>query len=139
MTFLAANVIVDARATLIFLGFLDGQLHGPLHTYLGTLVLAVILTSGVLLVVSQFPETARFSSRPESVSAVALASISGTWLAVTLDAFLYGEMQPFYPLGGNPLHGLVGPLSIYGFCAIAFIIGAGRAGVVLVNRWSVSG
>lgn len=102
-TFLIANVIVDVRAMLVFFGVLSGPLHGPLHTYLGAFVLALVLAGSVLLVARRYPLLAQqVSSRPESVTAVSLASVSGTWLAVTLDAVLYPDMQPFYPLVGNP-------------------------------------
>jgi membrane-bound metal-dependent hydrolase YbcI (DUF457 family) len=131
-TFLIANVIVDVRATLVFFGVLSGPLHGPLHTYLGASVLAFVLSGSVLLFSRRFPSIAQqVSSRPESVTAVTLASIAGTWLAVTLDAILYPEMQPFYPLSGNPWYGLTSYFVIYGLCALAFLIGIGITGASL--------
>lgn len=141
VTFLVANVIVDMRATLVFFGVLSGPLHGPLHTYLGAFVLALVLAGGVLLVSRRFPGIAqRMSSRPESVTAVALASIAGTWLHVTLDAILYPAMQPFYPLSGNPWYGLASYFVIYGLCAFAFLIGVSVTGVSVVRkRWRATG
>lgn len=34
-TFVAANVMIDWRAALVFLDLMDGPLHGWVHTYLG--------------------------------------------------------------------------------------------------------
>lgn len=137
ITFLIANVIVDMRATLVFFGILSGPLHGPLHTYLGAFALAVVLAVCVLLFSRRFPKIAQqVSSRPESVPAVALASIAGTWLHVTLDAILYPNMQPFYPLSGNPWYNIASSFAIYGLCALAFLIGGSAAGISTVwNRW----
>ena len=104
VTFLIANVITDVRATLVFFGVLAGPLHGSLHnTYLGAFAVALVFAGGVLLFSRQFPRLAqRMSSQSESAKAVVLASVSGTWLHTTFDAFLHPDMQPFYPLSGNP-------------------------------------
>jgi membrane-bound metal-dependent hydrolase YbcI (DUF457 family) len=141
VTFLIANVIVDVRATLVFFGLLSGPLHGPLHTYLGAFVLALVLAGSVLLFSRRSSSIAQqVSSRPESVTAVGLASIAGTWLAVTLDAILYPAMQPLYPLSRNPWFGLLGASTIYGLCVLAFLIGGGVAGISIIwNRWQASG
>lgn len=140
LTFLIANVVVDLRATIVFFGFLSGPLHGPLHTYLGALALAFVLAGSVLLFSRRFPTVAQLvSSRPESRLPVVLASIAGTWLAVTLDAILYPEMQPFYPLSGNPWYGLASSFTIYGLCALAFLIGASATGISVVwKRWQAT-
>jgi membrane-bound metal-dependent hydrolase YbcI (DUF457 family) len=141
VTFLIANVIVDVRATLVFFGILSGPLHGPLHTYLGAFVLALILAGSVLLFSHRYPSIAQqMSSRPDSVSAVVFASVAGTWLHVTLDAILYPEMQPFYPLSGNPWYDLATSAMIYGLCAFAFLVGAGATGISAVwRRWQTTG
>lgn len=141
VTFLIANVIVDVRATLVFFEILSGPLHGLLHTYLGAFALAVVLAGSVLLFSRWFPTIAQqVSSRPESVPAVALASIAGTWLHVTLDAILYPEMQPFSPFSGNPWYGLASVFTIYGLCALAFLIGGSVAGISVVwKRWQATG
>jgi membrane-bound metal-dependent hydrolase YbcI (DUF457 family) len=140
VTFLIANVIVDMRATLVFFDVLSGPLHGPLHTYLGAFVLALVLAGSVLLFSRWFPSVAqRVSSRPESVAAVSIASVTGTWLHVTLDAVLYSEMQPFYPLAGNPWYGLTSYFVVYGSCALAFLIGVSVTGLSVVwKRWGTA-
>lgn len=141
LTFLVANVIVDVRATLVFFGVLSGPLHGPLHTYLGAFALAVVLAGSVLLFARRYPSVAQqMSSRPESVKAVGVASVAGTWLHVTLDAILYPNMQPFYPLAGNPWYGLTSSAIIYGVCVLAFLLIVGIVGIPAAwKRWQETG
>lgn len=138
VTFLVASVILDVRATLVFFGVLSGPLHGPLHnTYLGAFAVALVFAGGVFLFSRRFPSIAQWiSSRPESARAVTLASVSGTWLHVTLDAITHAGMQPFYPLAGNPLYGLIGFFTIYGLCVLAFVVFVGVTGISAIRkRW----
>ncbi|WP_185715515.1 hypothetical protein [Halocatena pleomorpha] len=135
-TFLVASVILDVRAALAFLGIIRGPTHGPLHdTYLGATAVALVFAGCVLLFARRFPEIARrVSSRPVSAKSVTLASVSGTWLHVTLDVFTHSSgMQPFYPLPGNPLYGLVGPFTIYASCVLAFLLCGGIVGVSVLR------
>lgn len=128
--FLVGNVVVDVRAMLVFFGLLSGRLHGPLHTYLGATVLAGVLAGCVFGATRIAPGVMnRLRSCPDSVWSVGLASVAGTWLAVTLDAILYAEMQPFAPLSGNPLHGLTSPGVVYGGCTLALVVG----GIALIQ------
>jgi membrane-bound metal-dependent hydrolase YbcI (DUF457 family) len=136
LTFVVAGVILDVRAALVFVGVLSGPKHGFLHnTYLGALVVALVFAGIVLLIFRQFPSIAQqISSRPESPKAVVLASVAGTWLHVTLDAFTHSGMQPFYPLSGNPLYGLIGGVILYGLCVLAFIVFFGIVVISLVRN-----
>lgn len=132
-TFLLANVVTDARAVLVFLDVLSGPLHGPLHnTYLGAFVVAIAFAAVVLSLIRRFPSVANWlSSRPTSAKAVVLASVAGTWLHTTIDAFVHSGMRPFFPLAGNPFYELTAQLSFsanivfYVGCAIAFVLGVG--------------
>lgn len=146
-TFLLANVITDVRATLVFFDVLSAPRHGMVHnSYLGAFVVALGLAGSVLLFARQYPTTAHeISSRPESVTAVTLASVAGTWLHTTLDAFHHPDMQPFYPLPGNPLYELTSYLTfsedvlVYGGCALAFLLAGGLIGISAVwKRWQAT-
>lgn len=135
LTFLVANVVVDVRATLVFFGVLTGRIHGPLHTYIGATLLAVVLAGGVLGCARWAPDVMnRVSSRPDSVGAVVLASITGTWLHVTLDSVLYLDIQPFAPLSVNPLYGATSMGVIYAGCVLALGLG-GVASLPLLHNW----
>lgn len=127
VTFLIASVILDVRAMLVFFDLLPEPLHGPFHnTYLGALVVALGFAGCVLLFSRRFPSIVqKISTKPESVKSVTLASVAGTWLHVTLDAFGHSGMQPFYPFSGNPLYRLIDPFLVYGLCMLAFLVFAG--------------
>lgn len=135
VTFLIASVILDVRASLVFFGILPGPNHGLFHnTYLGALVVALGFAGCVLLFFRQFPSIAqKLSTRPESVKYITIASVAGTWSHVTLDAFTHSEMQPFYPLAGNPLYHLISPFLVYGLCMLAFLVFAGIAVVLIIQ------
>jgi membrane-bound metal-dependent hydrolase YbcI (DUF457 family) len=143
VTFLMASVITDVRAILVFFGILSGPLHGMLHnTYLGSFAVALGFAGSVLLFSRRYPSIAQqISSRPESVAAVVLASVAGTWLHVTLDGFLHPDMQPFYPLAGNPLYhfGGIAWVIIYGLCILTFPVFMGMVGISAVwKRWQAT-
>lgn len=135
LTFLAANVIVDVRATLVFFGVLSGRVHGPLHTYLGATLLAGVLAGGVFGCARWAPAVMdRVSSRPDSVGAVLLASITGTWFHVTLDSILYLDIRPFAPLSINPLYGATSMIVVYAGCVIALGLGV-VVSLPTLNNW----
>jgi membrane-bound metal-dependent hydrolase YbcI (DUF457 family) len=52
---------------------------------------------------------------------MAAAGVLGAWLHVLLDALLYAEMNPFYPLATNPLHGYVSAPVLYALCAACLV------------------
>lgn len=138
VTFLIAAVITDVRAVLVFFDVLSGPMHGLLHnTYLGSFAVALVLAGSVLLFTRRFPSISQqISTRPESVPAVVGASVAGTWLHVTLDAFTHAGIQPFYPLAGNLLFGSVGVFVIYGVCVLALLLFVGFAGLsAMWKRW----
>lgn len=135
VTFLVANVIVDVRATLVFFGVLSGRVHGPLHTYLGATLLAGVLAGGVLVCARWAPDVMeKLSSRPDSVGAVVVASVAGTWLHVTLDSMLYTDIRPFTPLSINPLYGAASFGGVYAGCVLALGLG-GVASLPVLRNW----
>lgn len=107
-TFLAANVIIDWRATLVFFGFWDGPLHGWVHTYIGAILMAIILGAVMIYARPLIDEEIREMKITQKVTRkkIFLAAFTGTFLHVTLDAFHHPDMQPFMPFDFNPLFGL---------------------------------
>jgi membrane-bound metal-dependent hydrolase YbcI (DUF457 family) len=53
------------------------------------------------------------------------ASFVGTFSHVFLDSLLYPEMNPFYPVFGNPFVGLFSFEAVYNFCVFVGLIGFG--------------
>ncbi|MFB0543285.1 MAG: hypothetical protein ACETVR_00740 [Candidatus Bathyarchaeia archaeon] len=124
-TFLVSNVIVDLEPFLILSLGLPGPLHGSFHSYtLGTLVALGTTLLMVLMRPLTRPIMSLFRLRQESsLKKVLVTALLGLYLHVTLDAFLYHEMRPFYPLWPNPLWGWASRPTVYQFCILSFLPG----------------
>jgi membrane-bound metal-dependent hydrolase YbcI (DUF457 family) len=129
-TFILANVIVDVEPLLALFFRLDYPLHGYLHTF----VLAFFLGIGLSLVMFFFEKYLQSiyklflletDSNPR-IGAFIVAGVFGAMLHVLLDAPLYSDIQPFYPLTtANPMLGAVSSSQVY-----AGTIWAGVFGIV---------
>jgi len=119
---IAGSVIIDLNFFLFLI--LGHPIHGIVHTYAAASVLSVVLL--VSLVV--FKDRAnRLRTRyrfklPGSTMAVATGAFVGTFTHVFFDSLLYAEMDPFYPVRGNPfIYGgnpLVPFAIVYGVTAV---------------------
>jgi membrane-bound metal-dependent hydrolase YbcI (DUF457 family) len=103
-TFLIANVIVDVEPLLVLVFGLDYPLHGFFHSFLGGAIVALVLT----LVINRIRETVspllaffRLEQR-SSLRSILLAALSGVYLHILLDARMYGDIRPLYPLEADP-------------------------------------
>jgi membrane-bound metal-dependent hydrolase YbcI (DUF457 family) len=59
-----------------------------------------------------------------TVAKMMASGLLGAWLHVLIDAVLYREMNPFWPVRGNPLHGIVPYSAVYATCEILLIAAA---------------
>lgn len=107
-TFVAANVMIDWRAALVFLGLLDGPLHGWVHTYLGASLMALSLGGAMIYMRPWMDEALREMKIKQKFSRqkIFIAAFSGAFLHITIDALHHPYMQPFFPLDIRPLFGL---------------------------------
>jgi membrane-bound metal-dependent hydrolase YbcI (DUF457 family) len=103
-TFLIANVIVDVEPLLVLVFSLDYPLHGFFHSFIGGTVVALFLA----LVMNRIRETVspllalfRVEQR-SSLNSILCASMFGVYLHILLDARIYGDIRPLYPLNANP-------------------------------------
>ena len=120
---LLGSIIVDVEPlSFLILGL--PVLHLFFHTFLGATILALILALIVFLLQELFGGIMRVFLLPQKTSPmnITLAVLIGAYSHIILDAFLYPEMQPFWPLLGNPFLGLVSSSTVYLFCIICFII-----------------
>ena len=127
-TFVVASVLVDLEPLAVLVFGLPGPLHGFFHSFLGASVAAVLLAV-VMLRVRGFLEPVYVFLRVEGGRGpwrFLVAALLGTWSHVLLDAPLYGDLRPFYPLGGNPLFGvdLYLGLGAYRFCLLSGVVGS---------------
>ena len=124
-TLLIASVIVDIEPFCIIFFNLDYPLHGFFHSFLGGSVVAV-LTAIILYYLKDWIKKimAIFKLvQDSSFNKILWTSFFGVYFHLLLDAFLYKDMKPFYPLENNPFLGLFSSQQIYLFCSLSFLVG----------------
>ncbi len=135
ITFGIAQIAMDIEPGI---GMLTGVevLHGPSHTIVGALIIA-------LLVMLVSPGICSFLLRrwnkevlhyklpwltealPVSKGAVIFGAFFGTLSHVLLDSLMHHDMRPLFPYSdANPMMGLIAHDVIYQLCAIAGVLGA---------------
>jgi len=123
-TFIGANLIVDIEPLLVFTGLLkDYPLHGYLHTFLTSLIAGSLLGYGMFYVDSflrtYFKGLALVGEGHEGLRNYILAGVLGWALHVLLDAPLYYDIKPLYPLLTNPF--LIGQDYVHPYLNLTFL------------------
>ena len=125
-TILVASVILDLEPFLVILLRSNYPLHGFFHSFLGGTVIILPLTLIMFKIRPTLdPITNFFKIKQEpSFAKILVASIIGIYLHLLLDAPLYSDMQPFFPLTFNPFLNTSGLAvnTIYIFCGYCFLI-----------------
>ncbi len=121
-TFILGNLVLDLEGFTVILFGLSYPLHGYLHTVLFAVVVGLLL--GIAMYALEKPMQAFYkkiqleNSNTLKLPSFLLAGVLGSVLHVLFDAFLYSEMQPFFPLTLNPLLNFGVPISsVCSFCA----------------------
>jgi membrane-bound metal-dependent hydrolase YbcI (DUF457 family) len=124
-TIFIASVILDLEPLAILLLNLPLPLHGFFHTYVGATIIAGILAFSIWpfrnylnAIVSLFG-----IHQVSTLRTIIPASIIGTYTHIFLDSFVYAEMNPLYPLIGNPFFELVSSQSVYSLCVFSGFLG----------------
>jgi membrane-bound metal-dependent hydrolase YbcI (DUF457 family) len=115
---IVASVIVDIEPLLMNLQ------HLFFHSYVGAMIAAILVAALALPLKRQIEWISThlvFLPQKATLRNILAASLLGVWLHVFLDSFLYPEMQPFFPLHGNPFLYLVSSATIYGIAFWSFI------------------
>jgi len=117
-----------------------GTLHGPpLHTFIGsTILLAPPLTALIFMLKKPIQTTTsllKLNQKP-TLPKILAGTLIGLYSHILLDAILYTEMQPFYPLTTNPLlsQSTNRYYEIYTACTICFIIALAMYGFYLWKK-----
>jgi membrane-bound metal-dependent hydrolase YbcI (DUF457 family) len=129
-TLIVSSIIPDLEPFYVIYSHAYGYpLHGFFHSYLGATILAVSVALTVYPlrnVLDKIMMIFRISQK-SSLKKILFTSFVGVYFHVFLDSFLYEEMNPFYPLLGNPFVKLLsayGSYSIvYGFCSVTALLG----------------
>jgi membrane-bound metal-dependent hydrolase YbcI (DUF457 family) len=121
--FILANVAIDIEPLTVMILNLSYPLHGYAHSFLGSGLVGALWGvigfkgKGILHRAMQF-----IGLRYETTMTKAIISgIFGALCHVLLDAPIYTDIKPFYPLASNPLYGLVPENTMYLFCSILFV------------------
>ncbi|MCP8321287.1 MAG: DUF4184 family protein, partial [archaeon] len=95
-----SSVIPDLEGLLILTFHLSLPLHGFFHTYLGASILGVVTAIIVYYLYRLLRKImALFMlDQKSSFKRILYTSLFGVYSHIFLDSFLYGEMNPFYPL-----------------------------------------
>lgn len=122
------SVILDVECIYKIL-IKDYLLHaGFFHSFIGAIITGTILGLGLYLFSNKIYRFRHWIGieQKSSFPMIILVSIIGTVSHVFLDAFLYPEMKPFYPLTVNPLYNhstiIVTQILVYLFCIFCFIL-----------------
>ena len=135
ITFGIAQIAMDIEPLI---GMLIGTevLHGPSHTIVGALIialLAILVAPGIcnFLLGRWNKEVVHYKlpwlveALPVSKAAVIFGAFFGTLSHVLLDSLMHHDMRPFFPFSAaNPSMGLITHDEIYQLCAIAGVLGA---------------
>lgn len=122
---LLASIIVDVRSIYCF--FIGNcQLHGFFHTFAGAAILGLLVIGLVFALRNPLSKISKIMKIEEDYSLKSIISggIIGVLVHITLDAFLYPEVHPFWPIEWDTL--LLGALSnsvVYVLCMFGFLIG----------------
>ena len=124
-TVMIASVILDLEPLTVILFDLSMPLHGFFHTYLGATIVALLLSIGIFPFRRYLNQmVSLFGLEQESsLRNIIPASFIGTYSHVFLDSFLYFEMNPFYPVLGNPFLGILSSGIVYNLCLVLGFIG----------------
>jgi hypothetical protein len=110
-TFVAANLIVDWRAALVFLGLwpFGGPLHSWPSTYLGALFFGLSLAATMIYIRPHLQNALEQMKIKQSFSRMKIfaSAVPGVVVHVTLDAFHHPNIQPFLIEGIRPFFGLM--------------------------------
>jgi membrane-bound metal-dependent hydrolase YbcI (DUF457 family) len=131
LVFTWAQVVIDLQPLLAVLTG-RGEHHGITHTIIGAAVLG-----GLAAVTAKYPVDWVLSlrNRPKvtlSWKTVLISAWVGTFSHILLDALIYSDMVPFWPLmESNPFLIGISHFAMICFCVVSCVIGAAFWGV----RW----
>jgi hypothetical protein len=125
-TFVVANLIVDWRAALFFLGLwpFGGTLHSWPSTYPGALLSGLLLASVMIYARPFMDNSLREMKIVQDVSKqkIFASAVLGVLLHVTLDAFHHPNIQPFIIEGFRPFFGFMTTSQVRMLCLGSLVL-----------------
>lgn len=98
------SIIIDIDFFLFLL--IGTPIHGHFHSFLGATIISIIL---ILVIHNSQSLIIRIKKEfrweiESNLKSISLGAFIGTFSHIIYDAFLYKEMEPFYPINGNSLY-----------------------------------
>jgi len=103
-TFLIASVIIDIEPFLVLSLHLNYPVHGFFHSLLGGSIIALILAGIMILIRKYLTPLMSFFKLEQKVSykKIIFASLFSIYIHILLDATMYWDIKPLFPLDFNP-------------------------------------
>ena len=124
-TLLIASVIMDIESIMVIVFNLPYPLHGVLHSFFGAFLAAFLLILVMKFLREYFSQVLIVFKVKQDITlrSISIGAFLGTFSHVLLDAPLYEEMNPLFPLAGNPfwIESSFASLYISLFCAYCFL------------------
>lgn len=117
------NVFINFESYVTIILRSNYPQHGYVHTYLiGTpvaVLAALILYAsrggiGRVMKLLRLPYEANFRK-------ILISCLVGAWLHIFMDAFIYADARPFFPIKANPFYGVVSEFTMNVICLVFFI------------------
>ncbi|MCK5343153.1 MAG: hypothetical protein KAR20_07105 [Candidatus Heimdallarchaeota archaeon] len=116
---------MDTRLVIVFLFDLGPLTHTWMHTVLLGTLLGFVIGIGVHFtqqIWQPLLKIIRWEQKTPLWSKI-LVAVLMVYLHLFLDAMLYPEMNPFWPILGNPFLNWLSSSTVYSMCSYGFVLG----------------
>ena len=122
---LLSSILVDVEPLYVIIFAPGLPYHGILHTYIGATGIAILHAVILWFLRDWTRQILAIFKIDQNSSFIRIfgTSLLGTYSHIFLDSFVYPEMNPFFPLMGNPFLGFVSSAIVYQFCTICLFLG----------------
>ena len=140
---LLGSIAPDIEAAAAVMWFRDWPfpVHGFLHSFVGGTLLSLVLAVVIFPVRKHLEIPLRFLKldQKRSFPRIFAGALIGVYSHTLLDAPLYTDIKPFWPLNLNPLfsENMWRGFEMYGFCGISFIVAFGIYAIILCLKVAI--
>jgi len=124
ISFVFVSVVIDIEPLLVMFFDLSYPLHGKIHTFIGAVLAGILLGTALFLTRKPLDSLFRKSGfkYETSIWKAVFSGIIGGFFHILMDAPLYTDIEPFYPLPDNPFYGTVSHFTMYAFSGILSVL-----------------
>lgn len=124
VAFTFVSIAIDIEPLLVMIFNPNYPLHGIAHSFLGATFIGIIWGLIVFCNWNSVGKFMKYIRLPyaTTIKKAIVSGIFGSWFHVLLDAPIYPDIKPFYPMPINPFYGLIDIPRMYLICTICFIL-----------------